>query len=66
MATRPPDSDERGSVDVADIVDQLDTLYATAAALGAALGDLLPGESTGTDITRALETELSELFERSK
>ncbi len=38
----------------------------TAAALGAALGDLLPGESTGTDITRALETELSELFERSK
>ncbi|WP_348612054.1 DUF2391 domain-containing protein [Halobaculum rarum] len=36
------------------------TVVWSAAAVGAALGDLLPGESTGEDITRAVEQEIAE------
>jgi len=37
----------------------------TAAAIGAALGDLLPGESAGTDITRTIESEVGTFLDRS-
>lgn len=36
----------------------------TAASIGAALGDLLPGESPGNDLTNALESELRDRFGR--
>lgn len=36
------------------------TVVWTAASIGAALGDLLPGESTGSDITKIIESEINQ------
>lgn len=38
----------------------------TAAATGAALGDLLPGESAGSDVTKLIETEVSQHFRHNE